>query len=380
MLPSLENPVEQVLAAVEQLTPMAQQALVASILAQFGPDRPRPSIRAQERLDRIVAHLLPPMAIAQRAHFARGFGALDLDLPRTFATIDQDAELVAEISQSHRIADASTIRTLGRHRRFIDMRIMAGRDDLTSEAAEALAETGDARTVRTLASNPKAVLSPKALDRLVTRASHDRILQEQLCARADLGAEDVRRLAAVIPDSLKPLLYEKLDKTIVEDAQKSASDAIRAKVRRMRLEQDTHVSTEDIRRAVKAGSMSMTEAVTLLSVTDRVLPAVELIGANLGLDRDALVAALGRGRLEPFEAMGRAVALDENVHMSLVEAMCRRWRRAAPDRRGILGRYGRVSEAMIDSELRALRPVEQRPATTARIFEPAAADPIPVTN
>jgi uncharacterized protein (DUF2336 family) len=375
MLPSLENPVEQVLAAVGQLPPLAQQALVSSILAQFGPDQPRPSMRAQERLDRIVAHLLPPMAIAQRAHFARSFGALDLDLPRTFAAIDQDEELVAEISQSHRIADASTIRTLGKHRRFIDMRIMAGREDLSPEAMEALAEAGDARTVRTLAANPNLALPPKALERLVTRASHDATLQETLCARPDLSTEDARRLAAVVPDSMKPKLYEKLDKATVEEAQKSASDAIPAKVRRMRLEQDRHITTEDIRKAVKAGSMSLSEAITLLAVTDRVLPAIEFLGSTLGLDRDALVNALGRGKLEPFEAMSRAVALNEHVHVSLIEAMCRRWRRTTLDRRSILGRYGRVTEAMIDAELRPLRPVTQRPATTARIFEPAAPTP-----
>ncbi len=369
MLPSLENPVEQVLAAVDQMTPQMQQALVGSILAQFGPDRQRPSIRAQERLDRIVAHLLPPMAIAERAHFARSFGALDLDLPRTFAAIDKDEELVSEISQSHRIADASTIRTLGKHRRFIDMRIMAGRDDLSAEAAETLAEAGDARTVRNLAANPRIALSPKALERLVTRASHDRALQEQLCARPDLGMEDARRLAAVVPDSLKPLLYEKLDKAGVEEAQKSASDAIPAKVRRMRLEQDTHIATEDIRKAASAGTMSLSEAVTLLAVTDRVLPAVEFLAGTLGIEREALVATLARGRLEPFEAMSRAVALNEHVHVSLVEAICRRWRRTAPDRRSILGRYGRVTEAMIDAELRPLKPAVARANTTARIFE-----------
>jgi hypothetical protein len=371
MLPSLENPVEQVLAAVDQLAPLAQQALVGSILAQFGPDRPRPSIRAQERLDRIVAHLLPPMAIAERAHFARSFGALDLDLPRTFAAIDKDEELVSEISQSHRIADASTIRTLGKHRRFIDMRIMAGRDDLSVEAAETLAEAGDARTVRNLAANPRVELSPKALERLVTRASHDPALQEQLCARPDLGKEDARRLAAVVPDSMKPLLYEKLDKAAVEEAQKSASDAIPAKVRRMRLEQDTHIATEDIRKAASAGTMSLSEAVTLLAVTDRVLPAVELLGSAIGIEREALVATLARGRLEPFEAMSRAVALNEHVHASLVEAVCRRWRRTAPDRRSILGRYGRVTEAMIDAELRPLKRTAASRATTAHIFEAA---------
>ncbi|MBL8569538.1 MAG: DUF2336 domain-containing protein [Phreatobacter sp.] len=375
MLPSLENPVEQVLAAVDQMTPQMQQALVGSILAQFGPDRLRPSIRAQERLDRIVAHLLPPMAIAERAHFARAFGALDLDLPRTFAAIDKDEELVSEISQSHRIADAATIRTLGKHRRFIDMRIMAGRDDLSAEAAETLAEAGDARTVRHLAANARLELSPRARERLVTRASHDHALQEQLCARRDLGLDDARRLAAVVPDSMKPLLYEKLDKAAVEEAQKSASDAIPAKVRRMRLEQDTHIATEDVRRAVQAGSMSLSEAVTLLAVTDRVLPAVESLGEALGITRDALVATLARGRLEPFEALGRAVALNEHVHVSLVEAICRRWRRTAPDRRSILGRYGRVTEAMIDAELRPLKPAAPRAATTTRIFDIAAESP-----
>lgn len=375
MLPSLENPVEQVLAAVEQLTPQAQQALVGSILAQFGPDQPRPSIRAQERLDRIVAHLLPPMPITERARFARGFGALDLDLPRTFAAIDKDAELVSEISQSHRIADAATIRTLGKHRRFIDMRIMAERGDLSTEAAEVLAEAGDARTVRSLAANAKAVLSPRALERLVTRASHDHGLQEQLCARSDLGMEDARRLAAVVPDKLKPLLYEKLDRTTVAEAQKSASDAIPARVRRMRLEQDTHIGTEDIRKAVTAGTMSLAEAVTLLTVTDRVLPAVELLGGALGIEREALVAALARGRLEPFEAMSRAVALNEHVHASLVEAICRRLRRAAPDKRSILGRYGRVTDAMIDAELRPLKPAPARVSTTELIFDSGPAHP-----
>ena len=118
--------------------------------------------------------------------------------------------------------------------------------------------------------------------------------------------------------------------------------------------------------------MSLSEAVTLLAVTDRVLPAVESLGEALGITRDALVATLARGRLEPFEALGRAVALNEHVHVSLVEAICRRWRRTAPDRRSILGRYGRVTEAMIDAELRPLKPAAPRAATTTRIFDIAA--------
>lgn len=376
MLPSLENPVEQVLAAVGQLPPIAQQALVTSILGQFGPDMPRPSVRAQERLDRIVAHLLPPMPIDRRVHFARGFGALDLDLPRTFAAIDQDDELVAEISLSHRIADQATIRTLGKHRRFIDMRIMADRDDLTAEAAEALAEAGDARTIRTLAGNQKATLSAKARERLVTRASHDKALQERLCARDDLGADDALRLALLLPDHAKSALYEKLDHAVVAEAQKSASDAIPAKVRRMRLDQDTRVAPDDVKAAFKAGTMSLGEAITLFAATDQVLPAVEMIGAALNLDRDLFVPVLGRGRLEPFEAMNRAVALDIQVHISLVEALHRRWRKTAPDKRNLIGRYGRVTEAMIDTELNRLRPAVRREPTVAMIFgdrqQPAA--------
>jgi hypothetical protein len=369
MLPSLENPVEQVLAAVGQLPPMAQQALVTGILGQFGPDRPRPSVRAQERLDCIVAHLLPPMPIARRVHFARSFCALDLELPRTFAAIDQDEELVAEISQNHRIADSATIRTLGRHRRFIDMRIMAGRDDLTSEAIEALAEAGDARTVRALACNAKVALSPRALERLVTRASHDRELQEQLCARPDLGADDAMRLATVVPDQLKKVLYERLDRGVVAEARKCASDAIPGKVRRMRLEQDSTASPNEVLAQLKAGTMSLAEAITVFAATDRVMPAIEMLGAALGLDRELLIGALGRGRLEPFEAMSRAMALDEQVHLSLLEALHRRWRKAVPDKRNLLGRYRRFPEAMIDAELKRLRAVERKAPTVQRIFD-----------
>jgi len=361
MLPSLENPVEQVLASVEQLPPLGQQTLVAGILGQFGPDRPRPSAKAQERLDRIVAHLLPPMPIAKRVEFARAFGALDLDLPRTFAVIDRDEELIAEISLGHATPEPGTIRNLGRQRRFIDTRIMAEREDLSTEAAEALAEAGDARTVRTLAGNGYVTFSARTMSRLVTRASHDTDLQQQLCGRPELGAEDARRLAVVVPDSLKAVLFERLDRATVLEAQKCASEAIPAKIRRMRLHRDVHESPQAVHHHVRTGRKSLAEALTLFAATDQVIPAIDLLGNHLGLDRDLLIATLGRGRLEPFEALCRAVALDENIFIHLAGALCRRWRKPAPDSRGLLPRYRALKDAQIDAELTRLRPRRPTP-------------------
>lgn len=366
MLPSLENPVEQVLAAVEQLPPAAQQALVTGILGQFGPDRPRPSPKAQERLDRIVAHLLPPMPIDRRVYFARAFGALDLDLPRTFAAIDKDEELVAEISLGHATPEPSTILNLGKQRRYVDTRIMADREDLSDEAAEALAEVGDARTVRILAENRFVTLSPKAVSRMVTRASHDPQLQQQLCNRAELGPEEALRLALVVPDNLKAALFERLDRDAVQEAQKLASEAIIAKVRRIRLLKDVTESADDVRRGLRDGTKSLAEALTLLAATDQVIPALEILGVTLGIEREALITALARGRIEPFEAMARAVALDENVFVSLVGSFCRRWRRAAPDPRGLLRRYRMLTEKDIDAELALLRGQGAKRAPGAR--------------
>lgn len=371
MLPSLENPVEQVLAAVDQMTPLAQQALVTSILQQFGPDRPRPTARAQDRLDRIVAHLLPPMPIARRVHYARAFGALDLDLPRTFAVIDRDEELVAEIGLGHGEADPGTIRALGKHRRYIDMRLMAARESLSPEAAETLAEAGDARTVRTLAGNPGAPLTSRARDRLVTRAVRDQVLQAALCGRSDLEAADICRLATMIPDHLKMVLFEHHDEDVVARAQEQASAAIQEKVRRMRLERDGGVPTEKLAAEIRAGSRSMSEALLLLAATDRVLPAVEMMAAALGLDRDLTMRALGRGKIEPFEAMNRALGLDPQVHHTIVEALHRRWRHAAPDRRTTLPRYARLKDAAIDAELAALRRKEQGPPVVNAIPSPS---------
>ncbi len=376
MLPSLENPVEQVLAAVEQLPPAAQQALVTSVLGQFGPDRPRPSAKAQERLDRIVAHLLPPMPIERRVYFARSFGALDLDLPRTFAVIDKDEELIAEISLGHATPEPATILNLGKQRRFIDTRVMAEREDLSTEAAEALAEAGDARTVRTLTANKFAKLSRKAFSRLVTRASHDLNLQIQLCNRPELEAEDARRLALVVPDHLKSTLYERLDREAVLEAQKIASEAIPAKIRRMRLHQDSQANAHEVRRDVKAGTKSLAEALTLFAATDQVMPAIELLGATLGIEREALITALARGRVEPFEAMARAVALDENIFVSLVSSFCRRWRKPAPDPRGLLRRYRALTEKQIDEELALLRATSRKPSLARA--QPSAPLPIPV--
>lgn len=370
MLPSLENPVEQVLAAVEQLPPAAQQALVTGILGQFGPDRPRPSAKAQERLDRIVAHLLPPMPIDRRVYFARSFGALDLDLPRTFAAIDRDEELVAEISLGHVTPEPATILNLGKHRRFVDTRIMAEREDLSDEAAEALAEVGDARTVRSLAGNTYVTLTPKAFGRLVTRASHDPQLQGQLCGRPELGPEEALRLALVVPDSLKAALFEKLDRDAVQEAQKLASEAIIAKVRRIRLHKDCTDSADELRRQVKDGSKSLAEALTLLAATDQVIPAVEMLGVTLDIKREALITALARGRIEPFEAVARAVALDENVYASLIGSFCRRWRKPAPDPRGLLRRYRMLTDKEIDAELTLLRGyVQKQPRPHAQTAE-----------
>ncbi|MGU9979487.1 DUF2336 domain-containing protein [Phreatobacter sp. HK31-P] len=375
MLPSLENPVEQVLAAVEQLPPVAQQAIVTGILGQFGPDQPRPSAKAQERLDRIVAHLLPPMPIERRVYFARSFGALDLDLPRTFAVIDKDEELVAEISLGHATPEPATILNLGKQRRFIDTRIMAEREDLTSEAAEALAEAGDARTVRTLSANTFVKLSRKAFSRLVTRASHDLPLQIQLCNRPELDPEDALRLALVVPDHLKAALFERLDREAVLQAQKVASEAIPEKIRRMRLHQDSLASAHDVRRDVKAGTKSLGEALTLFAATDQVIPAIEMLGATLGIAREALITALARGRIEPFEAMARAVALDENIFIPLVTAFCRRWRRPAPDPRGISRRYRALTDKQIDAELAQLRGTARK----LPVAREQPAMPIPMT-
>ncbi|WP_439572241.1 DUF2336 domain-containing protein [Phreatobacter sp.] len=371
MLPSLENPVEQVLAAVDQMSPLAQQALVTSILQQFGPERPRPTARAQDRLDRIVAHLLPPMPIARRVHYARAFGALDLDLPRTFAVIDRDEELVAEIGLGHGEADPDTIRALGKHRRYIDMRLMAARDGLSPEAAETLAETGDARTVRTLAGNTGAPLTSRARDRLVTRAVRDQVLQASLCARADLEDTDICRLATMIPDSLKAVLFEHHDAEVVARAQEQASAAIQAKVRRMRLEKDGGVDTSALAAEIRSGSRSLSEALLLLAATDRILPAVEMAAHALDLDRDLTLRALGRGKIEPFEAISRALGLDPQVHHTIVEALHRRWRKTAPDRRSSLPRYARLTEAMIDAELAGLRRREQGPPLVSAIPSPS---------
>lgn len=371
MLPSLENPVERVLAAVDQMTPIAQQALVTSILQQFGPDRPRPTARAQDRLDRIVAHLLPPMPIARRVHYARAFGALDLELPRTFAAIDQDEELVAEIGLGHGEADPETIRALGKHRRYIDMRLMAARESLSEEAAETLAEAGDARTVRALAGNAKAPLTARARDRLVTRAVRDQALQASLCARSDLGASDICRLATMIPDHLKSVLYEHHDGEVVQRAQEQASAAIQEKVRRIRLEKDGGVPAATLAADIRAGRCSLSEALLLLAATDRILPAVEMAASALGLDRDLTLRALGRGRIEPFDAMSRALGLDSPIHHTMVEALHRRWRQPAPGRRSTLARYERVTNAMIDQELARLRRTEKEPARVRAVPSPS---------
>lgn len=355
MLPSLENPLDQVLAAVDQLAPTARQILVTSILGQFGPDRPQPSARAQERLDRIVAHLLPAMPLALRVHFARSFGALDLDLPRTFAVIDRDHELAGEICDGQDMPDADTIRALGRHRRFADMRLLAGRDDLSADAAEVLSEAGDARTVRALATNPKAVLTRRTVERLVTRASHDAELQQQLCARPELTTPDACRLAMTASDSVKLKLYEKLDPEAAAEVRRAADAAIARKLRHLRRDRHSAMATEDVRAAIKAGTLSLTEAVMVLAATDRAIPALEVMGAALGLDREKLVAAVGKARIAPFEAMGRALELDSEVFGTLADALHRRWHKAPANRRALVSRYGQIAEWAISAELAPLR-------------------------
>lgn len=356
MLPSLDNPLDQVLASVDQLAPTARQILVTQILGQFGPDRPRPSARAQERLDRIVAHILPSMALALRLQFARSFGALDLDLPRTFAVIDQDAELTSEMSESPVCPDADTIRALGRHRRFGDMRALAGRDDLTADAAEVLSEAGDARTVRALATNPKAVFTRRTVERLVTRALHDCELQQQLCTRPELTTDDACRLVVTASDAVKLKLFETLDAEAAATVRRVAAAALPGKLRQLRRDRDSAMTTADVLEAVRAGSLSLTEAVMMLAATDRVIPAVEVMGTALGLDRETLVAALGRARMEPFEAMARALHLDEEIYGTLADALNRRWGKAPVDRRALTSRYRQVTDFAITTALKALGP------------------------
>jgi hypothetical protein len=86
------------------------------------------------------------------------------------------------------------------------------------------------------------------MSRMVTRASHDPQLQQQLCNRPELGPEEALRLALVVPDNLKASLFERLDRDAVQEAQKLASEAVIAKVRRIRLLKDVTESADDVRR------------------------------------------------------------------------------------------------------------------------------------
>ncbi|QCI64983.1 DUF2336 domain-containing protein [Phreatobacter stygius] len=355
---SLDSSVESVLVAIDRLPAEAQQALVADILEQMGTTGRRLSSRARAQLDHIVAHLLPRVPIAGRLDFARDFGALDYDLPAIAAAVEADGALIAEIMRAEAgtelAADGPAVRLLGQTRRFLDMRIIAARADLTAEAAEALAEAGDARTIRALASNCRAPLPARALNLMLARASHDRALQEHLCARTDLDGEQVRRLVGLISDQLKARLYEKLDRAVVTAARQSASDATSAKARRLRLDHGSEMTTQEVRDAVQAGALSLGEAVTLLSATDRALPAMDMLTVMLDLDHDAVLATLGRTRIEPFEAIARALGLDEQVYLTLIAAIHRRWRKPMPDPRFLLGRYRCLEDSAVDARLAPL--------------------------
>jgi Uncharacterised protein conserved in bacteria (DUF2336) len=362
MASSPDHCVDAVLSEIDRLPASMRETLAAGLVAQLGaPTGLAP--RAKERLDRILAGLLPGLTLDSRRDLAKRIIGASCDLPEAIGAIETDlalkAALIADLPASRGPADGKAAQALLDTARSVETWLMAQRPDLTPAAIELFAAAGGAPTARAIAANHALRLPPHVFAALIRRAAGDPALLSALARRTDLASGQVRELIGMAQADLQPRLNEALAQAAAREARQAATDAAIAKERQLRPKTAADETTVEVRAAFRAGSRSLAETVTLLGRTDRVLPAMDILTVLLGLDHDAVLAAVGQVDVEPFEAIGRAAMLGEEAYLALIGGLHRRWRKPMPDRRFLMGRYGRLEQATISARLAALAPREE---------------------
>jgi len=164
-----------------------------------------PALTAQRYLfNEVVSKLIDKITGPHRAAAAgalAGLASLPVRVVRKLAT-DTDIQVARPLIRDYKAMPEGILVDVAQTGSQDHLRVIAGRDEVTSRVTDVVTERGDASVVRILAGNGGARFSDTGMGRMIARAVDDADLQALLVERKDLSLAAVERLFAVVTEEL----------------------------------------------------------------------------------------------------------------------------------------------------------------------------------
>lgn len=327
------NKVAQLIALAQEPSSAKRRELLREVTDLFFAAPPEGRTHGEMQMfDGVLGDLAREMEAEVRAELAGRMADAAVaphTLIRTLAA--EDIDVSAPILSRSKALGEDDLVALAKHRGQAHLRVISGRDDLTTAVSDVIVERGDDATLGALLVNPAAPLSRQASETVVDRASENPALHAAVVDRTDLPVDPLNEMYFVVEHDLRQKITARnasLDPAALEAAlevgrKRLASrdgalppdyDQAEAQVRAMRARGAISPTAlagflrhnERTKFLIALGEMSEIDFHTARRIVDRrELDALAIVCRAADFDR-ALFLTFAVLILEPGQAMARA--------------------------------------------------------------------------
>ena len=168
--------------------------------------------------------------------------------------------------------------------------VIAGRPVVTPPVSDIVVTRGGRQTVRTLAGNQGAQFSTAGMDKLIAKAKADSDLQALIVERSDLSLVAIGKLLPLISEEMSNRLRGvaiEVDESVVREHLAEWTENRQKNVKRT----DAYID------GIRNGDLNPNDVIYELVTSKRLLDAVTVLAAIVGLDRDYTFNLLTYGQI-----------------------------------------------------------------------------------
>lgn len=226
-----ETNVSAMLQLARNRSQAARSELVGNIQDFFLNEESRLSERERALMSDILVKLVHDIEMDVRAELATTVAKVDANMPDLVKLLGNDDIAIAApiLQECHALADIDLIEIV-KMRTDEHRLIIAMREDISEDVADALVETGSDDVLEALIRNEDAELSRRAMQYLVAESKRKDRFQEPLVTRDDLPAELAYRMYWWVSAALRKRILNdfeidenKLDEAIEEATKRAAA-------------------------------------------------------------------------------------------------------------------------------------------------------------
>ncbi|WP_316861144.1 DUF2336 domain-containing protein [uncultured Cohaesibacter sp.] len=270
----------------------------------------------------IVMKMLNEVELEGRAEFSNR-AATQTSVPNDVAMklAQDDVQVAGPMLQHSPVLTDEDFVTLSQTLPNSHLEKIAQRESLSGVVTDALIENGGRSVWHKVSQNKGAEITEKGFETLVSNASGDDILQNNLCSRPDITEQAARKLLPLLPDEGKKRLSQLFEKN-AELAGALVDGAKRKVAAESLLGRNGRIETKLLISDVKEGKADLSESLIRLVEADRGGDIVLFLAAIAELNEPVVSNALYQANGEPITILCKSIGTSSAAFAKLMALRC----------------------------------------------------------